>query len=133
GTMLASGLYHGAKRRPAHTRSLAVVAVDEFPQFMTSDLARSLDQFRKFGVHLILAHQRLAQLDENLRSAVMACAKVKIALGGLEYPDSNVIAHEFFAAEVKGNIVKYRNFQTKFRPVLAQREVESFSDSEADS
>jgi hypothetical protein len=133
GAVLANMIYHTVKHRPKHKRRLSVLALDEFPQFITSDLARSLDQFRKFGVHLMLAHQRFAQLDENLKSAVNACAKIKLVFGGLEYPDADLLAHELFANEVRGDRVKYRNFQTKFEPVLTQREVESFSEVEAES
>jgi hypothetical protein len=133
GAVLANIVYHTVKHRPAHKRTLSVLALDEFPQFVTSDLARSLDQFRKFAVHLMLAHQRFAQLDDDLRSAVNACAKIKVVFGGLEYADADLLAHELFAHEVRGNRVKYRNWQTKFKPILTRRAVESFSESEADS
>ncbi len=133
GTMLVNALYNATKRRPRHRRRLAVFAIDEFPQFVTTDLARSLDQFRKFGVHLMLVHQRLEQLDPDLKSALMACAKIKVVLGGHQYEDAQLLARELFAAEVRGDRIKYRNFQTKFRPVLTQKEVESFSESESSS
>ena len=133
GTMLVNALYNAAKRRPKHRRDLSVFAIDEFPQFVTTDLARSLDQFRKFGVHLMLVHQRLDQLPPDLKSALTACAKIKIVLGGHSYEDAQLLAHELFSDEVRGDRIKYRNFQTKFRPILTQREVESFSESESDS
>lgn len=133
GTMLVNALYNAAKRRLKHRRSLSVFAIDEFPQFVTSDLARSLDQFRKFGVHLVLVHQRLDQVPPDLLSALMACAKIKFVLGGHEYKDAQLLAREIFPNEVCGKNIKYRNVQTKFRPVLTQREVESFSESESTS
>jgi hypothetical protein len=133
GTMLVNALYNAAKRRPTYRRNLSVFAIDEFPQFVTSDLARSLDQFRKFGVHLMLVHQRLDQLTPDLKSALMACAKIKIVLGGHQYEDAQLLARELFPNEVRGDRIKYRNFQTKFRPILTQKEVESFSDSESTS
>jgi hypothetical protein len=132
GAILVNMFYHAVKNRPETQRDFTVFAIDEFPQFVTTDLARSLDQFRKFGVHLMLAHQRLDQLPEDLRSAVIACAKIKFVFGGLGYEDALILARELFANEVRGDRIKYRNFQTKFRPILTEREVESFSEASSD-
>jgi hypothetical protein len=98
-------------------------------------LARSLDQFRKFGVNLILAHQRLAQLSDDLRSAVMNAAKIKAVFGGLGRDDAEILAPELFTGEVHGKRVKHITYQTKFRPELEEREVlsESQSATEGDS
>jgi hypothetical protein len=52
GTMLVNVLYHAAKRRAQSKRALWVLAIDEFPQFVTTDVARGLDELRKFGVRL---------------------------------------------------------------------------------
>jgi hypothetical protein len=133
GAITVNMLYHAVKNRPESQRDFMVFAIDEFPQFVTTDIARSLDQFRKFGVHLILAHQRLDQLPPDLQSAVLNCAKIRFVFGGLSYKDAEILARELFAGEVRGDRIKYRNFQTKFRPILTQKEVESFSESESSS
>lgn len=127
GAMLVNGLYHAAKRRPEPARTLSVLAIDEFPQFVSSDLARCLDQFRKFGVHLILAHQRLAQLSDDMQSALNACAKIKVVFGGLSRGDAEVLAPELFSGEVRGDRIKHITYQTKFRPLLLPAEIESYT------
>ena len=54
------------KRRPFY------FCIDEFQDFCTSDgasesLAQILSECRKFGLHLTLAHQTLAQLNERMK------------------------------------------------------------------
>jgi hypothetical protein len=132
GTILVNALYNAAKRRPESRRSLHFVGIDEFPQFVTSDVARSLDELRKFGIRLLLAHQRLAQLPDDLRSAVLTNAQIKAVFGGLTREDAEIIARELFTGEVSGNRVKHITRQTKFRPILTERDVESFSEATSD-
>jgi hypothetical protein len=110
-----------------------VLALDEFPQLLTTDIARSLDELRKFGIRLILAHQHLAQLPDELRASLMTNAKIKVVFGGLSRPDAEALAHELFTGEVRGDRVKHIPYATKFRPHLAQREVESRSESTTES
>jgi len=129
GTMLVNSLYHAAKRRAQSKRDLWVLAIDEFPQFVTTDVARGLDELRKFGVRLILAHQRLAQLPDDLRSAVLTNAAIRAVFGGLSREDAEILARELFTGEVTGNRIKHVARQTKFRPVLVEREIETHSES----
>ena len=132
GTILVNALYHAAKRRPRARRRHWVLAIDEFPQFVTSDVANGLDELRKFGIRLILAHQRLAQIPEDLLSAVLTNAKIRSVFGGLTREDAEILARELFTGEVRGDRPKYINRQTKFRPILGEREVESFSEAESE-
>lgn len=114
---------------PKSKRKSRIVAIDEFPQFVTSTIAASLDELRKFGVRMLLAHQHLSQLTLELRGAVMGDAKMKVVLGGLSREDAEVIARELFSGEVRGDRIKYQNVQTKFRPHLEEREIETYSDN----
>jgi hypothetical protein len=137
GAILVNMLYQAVRHRPKTDRSFRVFAIDEFPQFVTSDLARSLDQFRKFGVHLILSHQRLAQLPPDLQSALLSCAKIRFVFGGLEYDEAAKLAKELFAGEVRGDRVKHITYRTGFRPILTQvllhHSAEADGNSESDS
>ena len=132
GTILVNALYNAAKHRPESRRSIHFVGIDEFPQFLSTDVSRSLDELRKFGIRLILAHQRLAQLSEDIRSAVLTNAKIRLVFGGLERADAEILARELFTGEVTGERTKHSTVQTKFRPVLTEREVESFSEATSD-
>jgi hypothetical protein len=142
GALLVNGLFHAAKRRNSWRRRDWFLICDEFGEFATRDFASSLDQLRKFGVHLVLAHQRLRQLereDADVLSSVMTNAKIKVVFGGLERPEADRMARELFTGNVRGDRLKHVAYQTKFRPVLDTFEVESQSwsnsegESEADS
>ena len=55
--------------------------IDECAQYLTEDIVNSLDETRKFGLHMVLSHQRLNQLKEhgeNFFNAVMANAQIKV-------------------------------------------------------
>lgn len=69
-------------RRPFH------VFVDEFQSFTTLSLASMMAELRKYGVSLTLAHQHLAQLEPEIRHAVLGNAGTLIAfrLGAEDAP-----------------------------------------------
>ena len=121
GALLMNGIFHAAKQRNSRSRRSWFLICDEFGQFATADFANSLDQLRKFGVHLVLAHQRLRQLereDPDIASAVMTNAKVKVVFGGLDRHESELMAKELFTGQVSGDRVKHISTATKFRPVF---------------
>ena len=137
GALLLNGIYHAAKRRDSRRRRDFFVIVDECGQFATRDLANSLDELRKFGVHFILAHQRLSQLereDADILSALMTNAKIKMVFGGLERREAERVGPELFTGSVRGDAVKHVTFATKFRPVddVHEIETETWSDSEGE-
>jgi hypothetical protein len=129
GTMLVNAFYHAAKRRPRQVRPHWVLAVDEFPQFVTTDIARSLDEIRKFGVRLILAHQHLGQLPPELLGSVLTNAKFRVVFGGLPRTDAEILARELFTGLVTGERVKHRTIQTKFWPRIEERDTETYAES----
>lgn len=138
GALLVNGIFHAAKQRNSRRRRDWFLICDEFGEFATRDFANSLDQLRKFGVHMVLAHQRLRQLereDAEVLSAVLTNAKIKVVFGGLERTEAELMARELFTGEVRGDRLKHVAYQTKFRPVLDTFEVDSksWSDSEGDS
>lgn len=136
GSLLVNGIFHAAKLRDSRRRRDWFLICDEFGEFATRDFANSLDQLRKFGVHMVLAHQRLRQLereDAEVASAVMTNAKIKVVFGGLERPEAERMARELFTGQVRGDRIKHITTQTKFRPVLDTFEVETESYAETDS
>jgi hypothetical protein len=62
-------------------RHPVVVYADEFQDYvhLPTDMADALAQARGLGVGLTLAHQHLSQLPANLRSAVLANARSRVA------------------------------------------------------
>jgi hypothetical protein len=46
---------------------LFTLVLDEFQAYVTNDLSAMLDQVLKGGLHLVMAHQHLAQLEDDIR------------------------------------------------------------------
>lgn len=73
--------------------------IDECADYINDDISGILDQCRKFGLHLILSHQTLAQLkhkSEKVYQSVMANAKTKVVFGGLEFNEARELAQNVF-------------------------------------
>lgn len=99
GTLLTSELFLQALRRDEGVarRQPFTLYIDECYDYLTADVERMLDQTRKFGLHLVLAHQRLGQLrdrSEAIYNGVMAGGQTKIVFGGLTDDDALVMAKE---------------------------------------
>jgi hypothetical protein len=101
GTLLTSELFLLAKARTqvVAQRRPFTLYIDECYQYITSSIERMLDETRKFGLHLVLSHQRLGQLgDPNgpIYNGVMAGGRTKVVFGGLEDHDAEVMAKNVF-------------------------------------
>jgi hypothetical protein len=134
GALLVNAVFYAAKQRDLRRCRDWFLIVDECGQFATQDIANSLDELRKMGVHLMLSHQRLRQLqreDADVLSAVLTNAKMRVVFGGLERPEAEQTARELFTGQVYSTRVKHITTQTKFRPVLDWVSVETESWSES--
>lgn len=94
--------------RRAGTKKHFILALDEFQEYITFDLASMLDETRKGGIHLILAHQRLGHLekDQELQDAVFSNCGVKAVFGGLPYESAKIVANEMFLDRINERDVK---------------------------
>jgi hypothetical protein len=103
GTLITNELFHiGQKRnvRRAKERPFYLY-IDECYRYLTDDIERMLDESRKRGLHVSLAHQRLAQLAKDsptIYSAVMAIQN-KVVFGGLQDEDAKIVVHEILRPE----------------------------------
>lgn len=76
------------KRRPFF------LYIDEFQNFTTPTIANMMSELRKYAVGLVVAHQYLAQLDPEIRHAVLGNAGTIVSFRvGPE--DARVLAAEF--------------------------------------
>lgn len=96
GSLTVSQLWHtalGRVRLPLAKRAPVMVYIDEFQDYLhlPTDLADVLAQARSLGVALTLAHQHVAQLPNNVRSAVMANARSRVCFQ-LAHDDAKLIA-----------------------------------------
>lgn len=100
--------FREAAMRRAGTKKHFFLALDEFQEYITFDLSAMLDETRKGGVHLILAHQRLGHLerDRELRDAIFANAGVKAVFGGLPFESAAIMANEMFLDRINQRDVK---------------------------
>jgi hypothetical protein len=73
GAMIISSLHFTAMRRvaqPESERNPFFLYADEFQSFATSTFASILSEARKYRLGLILAHQYIAQLPDEVRDAI---------------------------------------------------------------
>ena len=109
GTLIVNDLFLKARSRKPKSKPFYLY-IDECARFINEDIGRILDEGRKFGLHLILAHQHLAQLrkaGEDIYSAVMTDAKTKVIFGGLSAEDARVLAEQVFLGEIDYKESKY--------------------------
>lgn len=123
-TLLLSDLWTAAKERGKRDSARPFyLYLDEFQEFVTPTIAKSLDQARGFGLHLTLAHQFPKQLKnagphgEQLYDSVMEDARNKVAFH-LAY-DQEEIARSLFQGCLNPDEVKHELWSTK---VVGQHE-----------
>lgn len=92
-TALGLAAYSRADTPEAQRRAFFIY-IDEFQNFTTLSIANMLSELRKYRVGMILAHQYLAQLDPDIRHAVLGNAGTLIIFRvGPE--DAILLAREF--------------------------------------
>jgi hypothetical protein len=122
GTMIVNDLYQRAKARPDGSRPFTLY-IDECYKFLNTDITSSLDETRKNGLRLVLAHQRLGQLEKEGRAEILNAVmsvQSKIVFGGLSVADAEHMAREIFTGEFNLKAAK-KTFAT---PIVVGHEVE---------
>lgn len=102
GMLLVNDLVQKARGRPKGSPPFYLY-IDECYSYLNEDIATILDQMRQFGLHLILAHQHLGQLDRAgslIKGAIMTDARTKVVFGGLTMESATVMANDLFAGEL---------------------------------
>lgn len=95
--------------QPAEDRIPFFVYVDEFQSFTTLSMANMLAEMRKFGVGLTFAHQYLAQLEPDVRHAVLGNVGTLIAFRvGAE--DAPYLSREFGGKFDEGDLINQPNY-----------------------
>ena len=88
--------------------------LDEFQEYITDDVAAMLDQVRKGGLHLVLAHQHLGHFADNprLKKSVLTNARIRAVFGGLDYEDASLLANEMFLPDLNTRQIKKAYYHT---------------------
>ncbi|MBI1744116.1 type IV secretion system DNA-binding domain-containing protein, partial [Candidatus Acetothermia bacterium] len=131
GTLIINDIVAAAFQRDPEERRRCYLMIDEFQNFVTKDLCAILDGGRKFGLHLILAHQHLAQLkqrDEEVYYSTLTNARTKVVFGGLSTDDAELMAKKVMRFNLMD--VKQELYRTVFRPVESTRTITSDSEGE---
>ncbi len=132
GILLVNEIFRCAKLRDPRDTNLKpfYFYIDEFAQFITRDIARALEEARKFKLYLTLAHQHLAQLkseDPYLYASVLTNCKSKVVFGGLSREDAELMAGEVATGFLDLKAIKDETFSTKERHRLELRMVKNKS------
>ena len=109
GRLIINNLVARAYERDPHSASPFYLYIDEVQNFLSGDVPEILSQMRKYGLHLIMAHQYLQQLREAgdlVFHGVMGTAnnKVVFKLGNPE--DAAIMAERIFAGKFNYTIPK---------------------------
>lgn len=134
GTMIISELFRVAKQRDHRDPNLKpfYLYIDEFSEYLTEDVARTLDQTRKFKVFAVLAHQHLGHLrkkeNSTLYDSVMGNCKNKVIFGGISTEDAEIMANELYTGHIDLKTIKQELYRT--RVAYKEQEKRSFTESE---
>lgn len=82
--------------------------IDEVQNFVSPDIGNVLEECRKYGLFLTLAHQHLQQLldaGEGIYHGVMSCSLLK-AVFQTTFHDAHILCDELFAHEIDFEKVK---------------------------
>lgn len=88
---------------PQNKRTPFYMYIDEFQSFASESFSVILSEARKYGLSLIMAHQSLAQIPEELRSLILGNTGIQVYFRLNRY-DSQTLAKEAF--EYSGQEVK---------------------------
>ena len=78
------------------------LCLDEAQLFLTPDIARILDQSRKYGIRLVLSHQHMGHLrevGEAIMRSVLTNCRVRAVFGGLDADDACFMARNVFRGQ----------------------------------
>lgn len=107
GSLLVNQFFESAIRRnPKDNPKPYYLYLDEFQNFVSIDLCNMLDEVRKFGLFLILSHQRFGQLNEDIEDAVLTNCRIKTVFGGLRTEDARRMAEELFIGKIDPKKIK---------------------------
>jgi len=129
GSFVVSKLFLTAMSRsniPVTDRKPFTVYIDEFQSFASESFAHTLSEMRKFGLHLVLAHQYLAQLPLQLKSAVFGNVGTILAFRiGAE--DGKYLEQEYLPTFRASDLQSLSAYDTYMKLSIDGRTTDAFS------
>lgn len=111
---------------PEEERKDFYLYIDEFQNVTTNTIATILSEARKFKLDLIIAHQYIGQLTENIRKAVFGNVGTIVSFRiGVE--DSEILEHQFAPVFDKTDLINIDNFNAYIRLMINGQVSEPFN------
>ena len=145
GGLIINDLVQSARLRSPNEPRPFYLYVDECARFLNDDIISALDETRKYGLHLTLAHQYSSQLKERGEGILGAALSIQnqIAFGGGYAPeDLEILAKIFFTGTIRHDefipgtsepIVTGYEWEDKTSVTITHTDGDSFSDSESET
>lgn len=116
GGLFVNEILERARNMPPEIVKPTVLCLDEFQNFVGSDLMNAIPEVRQRGIELILSHQSLSQLtkgDVDLTSIIFQAANKIVFRGSGE--DADLLANELASTDFDPMLVKdqLENFRQK--------------------
>ncbi len=102
---------------PEEGRRDFYVYLDEFQSFTTLSLANMMSELRKYRVNLILAHQYLAQMDEQIRDAILGNVGTMVSFR-LGLADAEIIGKELWPEFSNEDLIRLPNYSIYIKLVV---------------
>jgi type IV secretory pathway TraG/TraD family ATPase VirD4 len=129
GAMLVANIGLTALSRadsPERSRRDFHLYLDEFQTFTTLSLVNMLSELRKYHVNLILAHQYLAQVEEEVRDAILGNVGTIITFR-LGFADAELLAQEFYPEFTQVDLVSLPNYHVYLKLMVDGKVTTPFS------
>ena len=129
GGMLVVRLWFAAMLRasvPEEERRDFHVYIDEFQSFATISIATILSEARKYRLNLILAHQYIAQVPEEVTDAVFGNVGTMICFI-LGQQDAHILAREFVPVFEENDLINLEKFHIYLKLMIDLTQSRPFS------
>jgi type IV secretory pathway TraG/TraD family ATPase VirD4 len=111
---------------PENERRDFYLYLDEFQSFTTLSLANMMSELRKYRVNLVLSHQFLSQLDEQVRDAILGNAGSIISFR-LGLADAEIIGKEFWPEFTAEDLIRLPNYNVYIKLMVNGAVTKPFS------
>ena len=100
--------------------------MDEFQSYTNRSLVHMLSELRKFKVGLIMAHQYMDQLTQEIRSAILGNVGTIICFR-LGQADARYMEKEFYPEFTTSDFISLENFDIYLRLMIGGKPSKPFS------
>ena len=129
GSLLLTSLASAAFSRidtPAYKRKLFFCYLDEFQSYTTASIVEMLSELRKFHLGMVMAHQYVAQLTNEIRDAVLGNVGTIVCFR-LGYADARLMEKEFNPIFTASDFVNLSNFDIYLKLMIKGMPSKAFS------